>query len=142
MGPGWYGVGVKDESRPDQSDARPEAPAAERGATPSSRIRGSAFFSSVDASMLGLGSQMMSEVVAGVLLGLGLDYMLGTRNRWVVVGSIAGVAVAMVTVVRVAMRPQTPRRRPPGSRVDASPGTDSGPEQVSPQPSGQDEAKR
>jgi F0F1-type ATP synthase assembly protein I len=85
---------------------------------------------------------MMSEVVAGVLLGLGLDYMLGTRNRWVVVGSIAGVAVAMVTVVRVAMRPQTPRRRPPGSRVDASPGTDSGPEQVSPQPSGQDEAKR
>ena len=66
--------------------------------------------------MLGLGSQMMSEVVAGVLLGLGLDYMLGTRNRWVVVGSIAGVAVAMVTVVRLAMRPQTPRRPSPGAR--------------------------
>ena len=64
--------------------------------------------------MLGLGSQMLSEVVAGVLLGYGLDYLLGTRNRWIVVGSVAGVAVAMITVVRVAMRPQTPRRRPPG----------------------------
>jgi len=76
--------------------------------------RGTRFFSSVDASTLGLGSQMLSEVVAGVLLGYGLDYLLGTRNRWIVVGSIAGVAVAMITVVRVAMRPQTPRRRPPG----------------------------
>jgi F0F1-type ATP synthase assembly protein I len=134
MGPGWYGVGVQDESRPDQSDARPEAPANARGATPSSRVRGNAFFSAVDASMLGLGSQMMSEVVAGVLLGLGLDYVLGTRNRWVVVGSIAGVAVAMVTVVRVAMRPQTPRRQPPGT----SRPSDQGPTQ----PSGQDGSKR
>ena len=63
--------------------------------------------------MLGLGSQMFSEVAAGVLLGYGLDYMLGTKNRWIVVGSLAGVAVAMVSVIRVAMRPQTPRRRSP-----------------------------
>jgi hypothetical protein len=66
--------------------------------------------------MLGLGSQMLSEVVAGVLLGYGLDYMLGTTNRWIVVGSIAGVAVAMVSVFRVALRPQTPRRRNPADR--------------------------
>lgn len=66
--------------------------------------------------MLGLGSQMLSEVVAGVLLGYGLDYMLGTTNRWIVVGSIAGVAVAMVSVFRVALRPQTPRRRNPAER--------------------------
>jgi F0F1-type ATP synthase assembly protein I len=56
---------------------------------------------------------MFSEVAAGVLLGYGLDYMLGTKNRWIVVGSLAGVAVAMVSVIRVAMRPQTPRRRSP-----------------------------
>lgn len=66
--------------------------------------------------MLGLGSQMLSEVVAGVLLGYGLDYVLGTTKRWVVVGAIAGVAVAMVTVFRLALRPQTPRREAPGSR--------------------------
>jgi F0F1-type ATP synthase assembly protein I len=66
--------------------------------------------------MLGLGSQMLSEVVAGVLLGYGLDYMLGTKNRWIVVGAIAGVAVAMVSVFRVALRPQTPRRQNPAQR--------------------------
>lgn len=62
---------------------------------------------------------MLSEVVAGVLLGLGLDHVLGTRNRWVVVGSIVGVAVAMATVIRLAFRPQSPRRLPPG-RVDGA----------------------
>lgn len=59
-----------------------------------------------DASLLGLGTQMMSEVAAGVLLGLGADYLLDTRNRWVVVGSIMGVVVAMWTLIRVAMRLQ------------------------------------
>jgi F0F1-type ATP synthase assembly protein I len=71
------------------------------------------FLQSADASLLGLGTQMLSEVAAGVLLGLGADYMLGTKNRWIVVGSIVGVVVAMWTVVRVAMRLQTTRREPP-----------------------------
>ncbi|MCE2881280.1 MAG: AtpZ/AtpI family protein [Planctomycetaceae bacterium] len=88
-------------------------------------MRGSRFFSSVDASLLGLGTQMLSEVVAGVLLGLGLDHILGTKGRWVVVGSIAGVAVAMVTVFRLALRPQTPRRTAPGSRAGGSAGAPS-----------------
>lgn len=69
---------------------------------------------------------MLSEVVAGVLLGYGLDYLLGTRNRWIVVGSIAGVAVAMVSVVRIAMRPQTPRRSPPGGRGATRPAVGGG----------------
>lgn len=56
---------------------------------------------------------MISEVAAGVLLGIAADYMMGTKNRWVVVGSITGVIVAMWTVVRVAMRLQTTRREPP-----------------------------
>ena len=71
-------------------------------------------FRSVDASLLGLGTQMLSEVAAGVLLGLGADYMLGTKNRWVVVGSIMGVVVAMWTVIRVAMKLQVTRREAPG----------------------------
>lgn len=59
---------------------------------------------STDASLLGLGAQMLSEVAAGVLLGLAADYLLGTHNRWIVVGSIAGVAVAMWTVIRTTIR--------------------------------------
>ena len=39
--------------------------------------------SSADASLFGLGTQMFSEVAAGVLLGVGIDYMLGTKGRWV-----------------------------------------------------------
>jgi len=109
---------VTDESRP-----TPDRPAEPQGRTPSlpkpPAPKSNAFFSSVDASMLGLGSQMLSEVVAGVLLGYGLDYMLGTRNRWIVVGAIAGVVVAMVAVFRIALRPQTPRRTPPGTRPAA-----------------------
>ena len=77
------------------------------------------FFSTVDASLLGLGTQMMSEVIAGVLLGYGIDYILGTRNRWIVVGSIAGVVVAMATVLRMAMRP------PAGKSTGKSPGAKS-----------------
>jgi F0F1-type ATP synthase assembly protein I len=117
MGSGWYGVAVTDESRP-TSDRASETGAPSRVPAPASdrAPRSRAFFSSFDASMLGLGSQMLSEVVAGVILGFGIDYMLGTRNRWIVVGSIAGVVVAMVTVFRIALRPQTPRRQAPGQK--------------------------
>jgi F0F1-type ATP synthase assembly protein I len=88
-----------------------------------SAARQKAFFTSVDASLLGLGSQMMSEVVAGVLLGYGLDYLLGTKNRWIVVGSIAGIAVAMVTVFRLALKKPPPRPARPGWRPK-TPATD------------------
>lgn len=47
---------------------------------------------------------MGSEVAAGVLLGLGADHLAGTKNRWVVVGALAGVAVAMWTMIRTALR--------------------------------------
>jgi len=85
---------------------------------------------SADASLLGLGTQMLSEVAAGVLLGIAGDYFLGTKGRWVVVGSILGIGVAMWSVVRVAMRLQSsqgvPRKREvedqrPNSDKDAAP---------------------
>lgn len=62
------------------------------------------FLSGADAGLIGLGMQVTSEVAAGVLLGIGVDYLLGTRNRWVVVGAILGVVVAMWTMIRTAMR--------------------------------------
>lgn len=120
---------MQDESRsPTDTSQSPKEPAgadapASRGngasgprRDPSSRIRGKPFFSSVDASLLGIGSQMLSEVAAGVLLGYGLDYLLGTKNRWIVVGSIAGIVVAMMSVFRLALKTQPPRRQPPGTR--------------------------
>lgn len=85
------------------------------------------FMQSVDASLLGLGTQMLSEVAAGVLLGIAADYLLGTKNRWVVVGSIMGVIVAMWTVIRVALRLQAPRRRPPAQRSPDGPRSEGGP---------------
>lgn len=48
--------------------------------------------------------QVASEVAAGVLLGIGADHLLGTERRWVVVGSLVGVAVAMWTLLRTAIR--------------------------------------
>ena len=68
---------------------------------------------------------MMSEVVAGVLLGYGLDYLLGTKNRWIVVGSIAGIAVAMVTVFRLALKQQPQRPSRPGARHNTKVGIES-----------------
>ena len=138
MGPRWYGGGMNDESgratrvsnsrdAQAQSSGDTTQPSLERQGDVSaddqvlstrsqSAVRQKAFFTSVDASLLGLGSQMMSEVAAGVLLGYGLDYLLGTKNRWIVVGSIAGIAVAMVTVFRLALKKPPPRPSRPGWR--------------------------
>lgn len=90
---------MKDESEPpDRSSAA--SPGVGGGSSP----RGIKGFSASEASLLGLGTQMLSEVAAGILLGLAADYMLGTHNRWIVVGSIVGVAVAMWTVIRTTIR--------------------------------------
>lgn len=85
---------------------------------------------SSDASLLGLGTQMLSEVAAGVLLGLAADYALGTHNRWIVVGSIAGVVVAMWTVIRTTIRlgkrDAAERARRAAERKKAEPGAGAG----------------
>lgn len=106
---------MKDESRSHPTSG------ASSGSAPQPR-KSKPFFSTVDASLLGLGTQMMSEVIAGVLLGYGIDYILGTRNRWIVVGSIAGVVVAMATVLRMAMRP--PAGKTAATRTGKSPAVD------------------
>jgi predicted metal-binding membrane protein len=101
-----------------QGESAPEPPRepVRQGAQQPAGLRGA------DASLLALGTQMMSEVAAGVLLGLGADYLLDTKNRWVVVGSIAGVVVAMWTLVRVAMRLQRadPMLRKGGARGEGA----------------------
>lgn len=95
---------VKDES--DHAAALKRA--SERVSSRSGRSgsRNKRFLTATDASLLGLGTQMFSEVAAGVLLGLGVDYMLGTQGRWLVVGSIAGIVVAMFSLIRLAIKLQ------------------------------------
>ena len=93
---------MKDESGPSERSGQSASPPS--GAEPRARARGVKGFGVSDASLLGLGTQMLSEVAAGILLGLGADYMMGTYNRWIVVGAIGGVVVSMWTVIRTTMR--------------------------------------
>ncbi len=62
---------------------------------------------------------MLSEVGAGVLLGLGADYMLETKGRWVTVGALTGVAVAMYSIFRMAMK-LSPRKANVSDRGEVS----------------------
>lgn len=84
------------------------------------------FLSGTDASLIGLGAQVASEVAAGVLLGLGADHLLGTERRWLIVGSLVGVAVAMWTLIRTAMRLTRGSARPSGSRTKQGTGPGGG----------------
>lgn len=69
--------------------------------------------------------QVASEVAAGVLLGIGADHLLGTERRWVVVGSLVGVAVAMWTLLRTAIRLSArDRARQKGAHGQAKPPDD------------------
>ena len=59
---------------------------------------------SIGWRMAGLGMQTSSEVVAGALLGWGLDHWLGTWPTWLLAGGIAGIAVGLTTLIRGAMK--------------------------------------
>ncbi|MFM7134718.1 MAG: AtpZ/AtpI family protein [Planctomycetota bacterium] len=85
------------------------------------------FLSGTDASLVGLGMQVASEVAAGVLLGLGADHLLGTERRWLIVGSLVGVLVAMWTLIRTAMRLSRSSTRPTGLKPPLKPPLKHGP---------------
>jgi F0F1-type ATP synthase assembly protein I len=54
--------------------------------------------------MAGIGMQVASEVVAGVLLGLAFDWWRGQGNIGVIVGGIAGIAVGLWSLIRAALK--------------------------------------
>jgi F0F1-type ATP synthase assembly protein I len=102
MGLRWYGVRVNDES-----GLEPRPPAtSEPSASSRARTRslGAGILTGSDAAMLGIGMQMLSEVVAGVLIGLALHHFFGLSKLWIVFGGVFGVVVAMWTVIRFAIR--------------------------------------
>jgi ATP synthase protein I len=54
--------------------------------------------------LAGMGFQFGTEIIAGVLLGWFVDRMWGTAPWGVVIGAIAGILVAMMHLLRQAMR--------------------------------------
>ena len=58
----------------------------------------------VGFQMLGLGWQMSTEVIAGAVLGWGVDHFFGTAPKGVLVGSLVGIAVAIYSLVRGGLR--------------------------------------
>jgi F0F1-type ATP synthase assembly protein I len=59
---------------------------------------------SIGWRMAGLGMQTSSEVIAGALIGWGLDRWFGTAPAWLLAGGIAGIAVGLTTLIRGAMK--------------------------------------
>jgi len=50
--------------------------------------------------MAAIGFQVAAEVAAGVLIGLGIDYLAGTGRLWTIIGGVAGIAVGMLSLIR------------------------------------------
>jgi F0F1-type ATP synthase assembly protein I len=52
--------------------------------------------------MAGLAFTMSSEVAAGALVGWAIDHFFGTpgSDRWLLIGSIAGICVGMLSFIR------------------------------------------
>jgi F0F1-type ATP synthase assembly protein I len=59
---------------------------------------------SIGWRMAGLGLQTSSEVVAGALIGWGVDRWLDSAPTGLLVGGIAGIAVGLTTLIRGAMK--------------------------------------
>ena len=69
--------------------------------------------------LAGLGGTMASEIAAGTLIGWGLDRLFGTRPTLLIIGSILGVVVGLVTFTRKAMV-ETRRAGREASRIAAT----------------------
>jgi F0F1-type ATP synthase assembly protein I len=59
---------------------------------------------SIGWRMAGLGLQTSSEVVAGALIGWGIDRWLDSAPKGLLFGGIAGIAVGLTTLIRGAMK--------------------------------------
>jgi F0F1-type ATP synthase assembly protein I len=51
-----------------------------------------------------MGGTMASEILAGTLIGWGIDAIFDTKPTWIIIMTIAGVLVGMVTFIRSAMK--------------------------------------
>lgn len=65
-----------------------------------------------------IGAELVASFVVGVGLGLGFDYLAGTRPWGLIVGLFVGGAAGMVNVARAAK--DVGRSPPPGQDSDGS----------------------
>jgi len=66
--------------------------------------------------MSGMGIELASHIVAGLLIGWLLDYWLKTSPLWLVIGTVAGVVVGMVDFIRSALKAQRQSTREAAAR--------------------------
>ena len=74
----------------------------------------------------GMGVELASHIVAGVLLGLLGDYIFNTKPVLLIVGTIAGVIVGLAEFIRSALKAQRQytRKAPPPTENDEAKGGD------------------
>lgn len=67
-----------------------------------------------------MGVELASHIVAGLLLGMLLDYWLNTGPVLLIAGTIAGVVVGMAEFIRTALKAQKQymRKDPPAAEKD------------------------
>ena len=51
-----------------------------------------------------MGWTLVCEIIAGILLGMGVDWLAGTNRVFLIVGAIAGLIVGMTSFIRSAMK--------------------------------------
>jgi F0F1-type ATP synthase assembly protein I len=51
-----------------------------------------------------MGWTLVSQILAGALIGWGLDYLFKTKPTILIIGIIAGVAIGMLNFIRSAVR--------------------------------------
>lgn len=54
--------------------------------------------------LAGMGATLTSEILAGALIGWGLDALFGTRPTILIVGTVLGVVVGLGSFIRLALR--------------------------------------
>ena len=84
---------------------------------------------SIGWRMAGLGLQTSSEVIAGAILGMGVDWLRGDGHVGLLVGGIVGIVVGMTSLLRGAMKLNREFDAVPGrggARDQSRPGGDRG----------------
>ncbi|MCH2138155.1 MAG: AtpZ/AtpI family protein [Phycisphaerales bacterium] len=53
--------------------------------------------------MFGVGWTLVCELIAGLLIGWGIDWLAGTEKVFTIVGAVAGLVVGMTGFIRSAL---------------------------------------
>ena len=68
--------------------------------------------------MASVGWTLVCEIAAGLLLGWGLDWLVGTNKLFLVIGAIVGLLVGMTGFIRSALAENRRMSRDRGKRGD------------------------